>query len=70
MSERTDTDNGCRRCQESLLSVRGAAELLSISAKTIRNKLSAGVFPIPSYKFGGKRLFKMSEVLEYIRDLT
>jgi hypothetical protein len=31
--------------------------------------LSQKRFPIPSYRFGGKRLFKMSEVLAFIDSL-
>ena len=65
----TDTTNYCHRCQERLISVRQAAEMLSISPKSVRNRLSAKAFPIPSYLFGGKRLFKLSEVFEFIRNL-
>jgi hypothetical protein len=69
MCEREPTDNSCRNCRERLVSVGATAEMLSIAEKSVRNKLSAGTFPIPSYLFGGKRLFKLSEVLAFIKNL-
>jgi predicted DNA-binding transcriptional regulator AlpA len=66
MCESGTTENSCRNCQERLLSVREAARMLPIAEKSVRNRLSAGTFPIPSYKFGGKRAFKLSEILEFI----
>jgi len=70
MREPTDKKNSCQSCNERLLDVRATASMLGISTKSIRNQLSQKRFPIPSYKFGSKRLFKLSEVLAFIENLS
>ena len=62
--------NDCQRCLERLVRVPEAAPMLGIAEKTIRNKLSLGVFPIPAYRFGKRVLFKLSEVQRFISDLS
>jgi len=70
MCEPGTIDNECRRCSERLIGVRELASMLPIAEKSVRNRLSAGTFPIPSYLFGGRRVFKMSEILEFIKNLS
>lgn len=45
------------------------AELLSIPLKTARNWLTAGTFPIPTHRVGGKRMVKMSDVSSFVDKL-
>ena len=70
MCEREPTDNSCRNCRERLVPIKETASMLGIAAKSVRNQLSLGVFPIKHYKYGRRTLFKMSEVLEYIKNLS
>jgi predicted DNA-binding transcriptional regulator AlpA len=67
---RASPTSGCHRCSERLIGVKETAFMLGIAQKSVRNKLSLGVFPIRSYLFGGRRLFKLSEVLEFIKNLS
>ena len=69
MRETATTTNGCKRCNERLLSVGATAEILSISEKSIRNRLSLGTFEIPARKLGGRVLFLQSEVHKFMKSL-
>jgi excisionase family DNA binding protein len=69
MSKSTDKKSDCKRCRERLLSVREAARMLSISPKSVRNRLSLGTFEIPARKLGGRVLFLRSEVLKFMKSL-
>jgi predicted DNA-binding transcriptional regulator AlpA len=53
-----------------LLDLDGLASVLSLSRKTIKNRLSAGSFPIPSHHSCGKRLFKRADVLAFVEGLN
>jgi|GEM_PF-3201850 len=46
----------------------GDLEIMGVvgSAKTVYNWVSSGKSLIPHYKFGHRRLFKLSDVLEYL----
>lgn len=70
MCEPGITDSGCKRCRERLIGVKEAAFMLGIAEKSVRNRLSAKTFPLPSYLFAGKRLFKLSEVQRFITNLS
>lgn len=48
------------------LSVQQVSEITSEHEQTIRNKLSKKVYPIPSFKIGRKRLFRLVDVADYI----
>lgn len=48
------------------LSVQQVSEITSEHEQTIRNKLSKKLYPIPSFKIGRKRLFRLIDVAEYI----
>ncbi len=48
------------------LCVDQVAEITSESPQTIRDKLSKGTYPIPSFKHTTKRLFRLIDVAEYI----
>ena len=65
----TDKKTKCQRCTERLVRVTETAGMLGIAEKTVRNQMSLGVFPIPTYRLGGRVLFKMSEVLAFIDSL-
>lgn len=48
------------------LSVREVSEITSEHEQTIRNKVSKGAYPIPSFTLGRKRLFRLIDVADYI----
>ncbi|KJV29326.1 hypothetical protein VI06_10495 [Aquitalea magnusonii] len=48
------------------LSVREVSEITSEHEQTIRNKVSKGAYPIPSFTLGRKRLFRLIDVAAYI----
>lgn len=51
------------------LSVRQVSEITSETEQTIRNAISQGRYPIPSFKLGGKRVFRLLDVADYIDGL-
>ena len=69
MCESGTTTNECRRCSERLIGVRELASMLSISPKSVRNRLSLGTFEIPARKLGGRVLFLQSEIHEFMKSL-
>lgn len=48
------------------LSVRQVSKITSEHEQTIRNKLSKETYPIPSFKIGRKRLFRLVDVAAFI----
>lgn len=48
------------------LSVAQVAEITSEAPQTIRNRLSAGTYPVPSFKAGRKRAFRLVDVAAFI----
>lgn len=48
------------------LSVHQVSEITSEHEQTIRNKVCKGDYPIPSFKLGKKRLFRLVDVAGYI----
>lgn len=48
------------------LTVKELAEVVKVSAATIRNKISDETFPIPTYKTGRKRLADFRDVATFI----
>ena len=55
--------------EEKLIDIKELANVLAIKPQTVRNKLSRGKFELPTYKMGGKLVWKESEVLSYINKL-
>lgn len=51
------------------LSVRQVSEITSETEQTIRNAISLGRYPIPSFKIGSKRVFSLLEVAVYLEAL-
>lgn len=51
------------------LSVRQVSEITSETEQTIRNAISLGRYPIPSFKIGSKRVFCLLEVAGYLEAL-
>lgn len=51
------------------LTVRQVSEITSENEQTIRNAISQGKYPIPSFKLGNKRLFRLLDVATYIDGL-
>jgi len=51
------------------LSVRQVSEITSETEQTIRNAISQGRYPIPSFKIGSKRVFSLVEVAGYLEAL-
>ncbi len=48
------------------LSIRLLSEITNETEQTIRNAISKGTYPIPSFKFGSKRLFRLTDVAAFI----
>lgn len=48
------------------LSVKQVAEITSESPATIAGALCRGQYPIPSFKIGSKRVFRLMDVASYI----
>ena len=48
------------------LSVNQVAEITSTSADAVRNALSRGNYPIPSFKLGRRRLFRLVDVAAHL----
>lgn len=48
------------------LNVKQVGEITSGSVDAIRNALSRGCYPIPSFKIGRKRVFRLIDVAVYI----
>lgn len=48
------------------LNVKQVAEITSTAAATIQGAISRGDYPIPSFKLGGKRVFRLIDVAAYI----
>lgn len=48
------------------LSIAQVAEITSEAPQTIRNRLSAGTYPVPSFKVGRKRAFRLVDVAAFI----
>lgn len=48
------------------LSVSQVAEITGEAPQTIRNRLSAGTYPVPSFKVGRKRTFRLIDVATFI----
>lgn len=48
------------------LSVRNLSEITTEHEQTIRNKICKGVYPIPSFTIGRKRLFRLIDVAAFI----
>lgn len=51
-----------------LLSVKQVAKTLSLAEITVRKQLCKGSFPISSFTVGRRRVFRASDVEEYVRD--
>lgn len=48
------------------ISLSEAAQVLGIAVKTARNWLSAGKFPIPTHRIGGKRLVRIEDIDSFV----
>ncbi len=48
------------------LSIRHVSEITNETEQTIRNGVSKGAYPIPSFKLGRKRLFRLTDVATFI----
>lgn len=48
------------------ITVRDLSEITTEHEQTIRNKVSKGVYPIPSFAIGRKRLFRLIDVAAFI----
>ena len=46
------------------VSIAEAAALLGVKTKTLYNQVSAGTCPIPTLKFGGRRMVRVSDLLK------
>ena len=50
------------------LSISEAARLLGVKSKTIYNQLSTGSCPLPTLKFGGRRLIRVADLIKLLDD--
>jgi predicted DNA-binding transcriptional regulator AlpA len=62
---------GCKGVEMKIIfiSLSDAAQTLGIAAKTARNWLSAGKFPLPTYRIGGKRLVRIEDIDSFVVNL-
>ena len=62
---------GCKGVDMKIIfiSLSEAALILGIAAKTARNWLSAGKFPIPTHRIGGKRLVRIEDIDSFVVNL-
>jgi hypothetical protein len=51
---------------QSRLSLLSLAKLLDFANQSVRNSISAGTFPIKSYKDGAHRFFDIRDIAEYL----
>jgi hypothetical protein len=51
-----------------LLSIKDLARILKVGAKTIRNNLAQGTFPIKAHKIMGRTRFFAADVVQYLSD--
>ena len=49
-----------------LCGIDEASMMLSIPKKTIRNKLSNKTCPIPKVEFGGRTMFRISDIYQFV----
>ncbi len=49
-----------------VIDIHGISAELGMSYGTIRNAISLGTFPIKSFLLGGRRMFYLADVAEYI----
>jgi len=54
--------------QRLTLSISEAARLLGLKSKTFYNQLSAGSCPLPTVKFGGRRLIRVADLIQLLGD--
>jgi len=54
---------------EKLIGIKELSQILGCKEQTIRNKLSLGNFPIPTYKVMGRLKWKSLEVENYLNKL-
>ena len=54
---------------EKLIGIKELSQILGCKEQTIRNKLSLGIFPIPTYKVLGRLKWKETEVRNYLNKL-
>ena len=54
---------------EKLIGIKELSQILGCKEQTIRNKLSLGIFPIPTYKMIGRLKWKSLEVENYLSKL-
>lgn len=54
---------------KALLTVPETAAFLGLAPKTIRNQLSAGVFPVRATRLGGRVLFRRIDLDRYVAGL-
>ena len=54
---------------EILIGIKELSQILGCKEQTIRNKLSLGIFPIPTYKVIGRLKWKSLEVENYLSKL-
>ena len=52
--------------KQAMVSAIEAGQAIALARQTVRNKLSDGSFPIPTYLIGGKRLCKVTEIADFI----
>jgi len=48
------------------VSLRETSELLGVSEKTIYNQLWVGSCPLPTLKFGGRRLIRVADLVQLL----
>ena len=52
-----------------VISATDAGKAISLAPQTVKNQVSAGSFPIPTFLIGGKRICRLTDVADYIENI-
>ena len=52
-----------------VISATDAGKAISLAPQTVKNQVSAGNFPIPTFLIGGKRICRLTDVADYIENI-
>jgi len=52
-----------------LISATDAGKAISLAPQTVKNQVSAGNFPIPTFSIGSKRICGLTDVADYIENI-
>ena len=54
---------------QAVISATEAGKAISLAPQTVKNQVSMGNFPIPTFLIGGKRICRLTDVADYIENI-